>query len=951
VDNQKVKRERERESRVGYKNVKNSKLAFTLVELLVVVSILAILSGAAYIGIQRSQARVMNEKVIADLSAITNALEQYNQDNDTYPIPTPGEDKNILCFNEDMSYAHDCTASVFVQSQIDNTLLTKRYLQEVPTDPRTGSRYSYGVTSNGKYFQIAGNYEEKDGGFTARMVGNIGAYPFLTSLIRSFDGSSFVVDGAGYLPYSPDHLSITATLKKISGDVSIDGESAKNGFVAQSGSTIKTEEGASAILYFSDGSVTHLDESTTLIILPHSKVQQNDKDGIITKIRLKLTSGKIWNKVARLASESEFNIETTSAIAGVRGTEFGIDENSELIVLSGSVAARKKTEEEQNTASEDGRYLEFNTDSDFTDTQLAEGDGTFKEFSIPNYDTSMPAGTAISTDLEDKLKEKYYINELVLSQADTPYIVKAKSHEDGTYTLYITFNGFETEDTINFDGFEIFVKSQTKGIRGMKEGALDNPRLIIQSDDISYSNKDNAYIFDIDENIIESIILRAFQDINGTKLYSRISWPLIKFVANKTEEVVYDYDNSNVYQEFTAVGEIYGTISLPSGGGVGGAVEFTGVEIVGLGTVFVGSSTTYSAKALYSDGTKKDIHCTSWTASSGGTATFPTGITYNASSSPTSDVVITCEYNSTSYTKKITITDDAGTAAAATTVANVIVDCPVVTVEEGYSVTCSVIALNSSSEILDINANKYNWFPPNSINPSNTDNTAEYTAPTGSAPTVNVYCTHNETNIPSEPVAIAVTPAPVDLMIAGTAQDYYKSGSSITVKVQQGSSPIPEITVHLTPGTLFATTDTSGNASFSSLPTPGKYNITATVTGSTVTSVPIVVCGYVGSGDECWVKGIASTASVPGESCTSACNAVGTCVDGDWDDTGGTACIELDPPAGTTVAPVSSASWAPFWVEGATSNNCTPLTSIQTATCDNEVPSIFNPVYRICRCQ
>ena len=624
------------------------KRGFTLVELLIVVAIITMLSGAAYIGIQRSQSRGMNQRMTDDLSAIVNALEQYKEDdvNHSYPLPALGADKNVLCFKEDLSYAHggvtDCASALFMQAQIDNTLLTKRYLQEVPTDPRTSSRYAYGVTADGKYYEVAGNFEESDGTWTARTAGNVTKYPFLTSLIRAYNGPDFVVDGEGWLPYSPDHLSITATLTDITGTVEVDGTavtpaSSDELRTVKPGSTITTTGPASsAILYFSDGSITYLDPDTTLRVLPSTAVEKNDKDGIITKIRLKLSFGKIWNKVARLASKSEFNVETTGAIAGVRGTEFGIDAvTNELIVLSGTVVARRKTSAEMALSGGD-QYLEFDNGSTyFSTTQVASSGGTtFNQFTLPSDPgLPIPAGMTLSSSQENKLRQKYYAPATGLSGADTPYIVKAVSKTDGTYTIYVAFNGFEENTAKVFKGFEIYGQSQVVGMsapRALKDEALGHPLLIVEN--FTYSPADKAYTFDIDSKKspgnplnktgeMELITLRAFQHTYGKTVYSRLSWPLIGFVPDEYTAFTYEYDNSQVYQEF------FGQLPPQPPTGCTGTLD--SIVVAGGSPIMVaGSSAQFNATASYSNPpcTQPVTSQCSWTTNppSGGTIS-PTG--------------------------------------------------------------------------------------------------------------------------------------------------------------------------------------------------------------------------------------------------------------------------------------------------------------------------------------
>ena len=333
------------------------KKGFSLVELIIVILIIGILSVVSYIAIERSRSKAMNDKMLDDLIAIANALEDYKRDHQLfYPIPEPDTEdlinQNVLCYYADATYAHSCDpadGAVFVQGMIDNNLLSKRYLRDVPTDPRTGSRYVYGVTTDGKYFQVAGIYEREDGTYEARTVENLVKGFELPSIIRAYDSANFVIDKEIYLPYSPDHLMLTATIQNIDGIVSVKqsgSDKIKNigeGFVLHNGDTVYTINATgSADIYFSDGSITHIDPDS-MLVMENMEVAKNDRNGTITNILLNLKLGKIWSKVARLAQNSTFDIKTTGAIAGVRGTEYGVEVYpdskmlKEVTVLSGEV--------------------------------------------------------------------------------------------------------------------------------------------------------------------------------------------------------------------------------------------------------------------------------------------------------------------------------------------------------------------------------------------------------------------------------------------------------------------------------------------------------------------------------------------------------------------------------------------------------------------------------------
>jgi|GEM_PF-870269 len=122
----------------------------------------------------------------------------------------------------------------------------------------------------------------------------------------------------------------TTTLSILSGQVQIKPASAGptgayvpavNGQTLVVGDTVKTLANAHALITYFEGSTTEIEPDSEFVI------QKLDKDpaGIKTEISGKLVVGNTWSKVVRLLDpSSHFDIETPSAVAVVRGTEFGV---------------------------------------------------------------------------------------------------------------------------------------------------------------------------------------------------------------------------------------------------------------------------------------------------------------------------------------------------------------------------------------------------------------------------------------------------------------------------------------------------------------------------------------------------------------------------------------------------------------------------------------------------
>ena len=120
------------------------KQAFTLVELIVVITILAILWTIAFISLQWYSASSRDSVRISDLWNMRTSLELFHLNSGKYPLPDN---------NEIVSYSWE---TLWYQWTFWKTVVSQlsRNMNEVPTDPLTEREYVFSTANNKNEFQI-----------------------------------------------------------------------------------------------------------------------------------------------------------------------------------------------------------------------------------------------------------------------------------------------------------------------------------------------------------------------------------------------------------------------------------------------------------------------------------------------------------------------------------------------------------------------------------------------------------------------------------------------------------------------------------------------------------------------------------------------------------------------------------------------------------------------------
>jgi len=149
--------------------------AFTLVEMLVVITIVGILTSLPMVAIQNSRENTRNAKRIADAKQMQNALELYYNDNNSYPSTlTPGEtlSSNSITYIQQIPSAPTPNDGDCSEQENGFTYVTSRpqYDYFNVTDKGSTHSYSYDCSNDNNNYSINFCLSANTGSFSAGEV-------------------------------------------------------------------------------------------------------------------------------------------------------------------------------------------------------------------------------------------------------------------------------------------------------------------------------------------------------------------------------------------------------------------------------------------------------------------------------------------------------------------------------------------------------------------------------------------------------------------------------------------------------------------------------------------------------------------------------------------------------------------------------------------------------------
>lgn len=316
--------------------MKKAKLWFSFVELIVVVSIIALISVIwASINSNYTE-RTKNSRITSDIITLKNSMEAYRNDNKNLPDPK----WNQKFFDDSANYVHyDDPTAFWVYWSITEDTIPKKYLDNTLLDPRTNQYYAYGKTLTWwMYFEVAW-VNKVNWNYEAKVVWDYTWETWPYNLIREYNWPDFVYDKSrSSFPYNPDERLLKAKIWTFNWTVKVNWNIIDTNWInnneLSNWDTIEVSAWWLAEIYYSDWSKSYLWDSGVDSKLTLANMVYKEKNNLYTKIQLALNYGNIWTKTSKLDPNSDFEIYTTDIEAAVRWTIFGVSKNNLTSTIS-----------------------------------------------------------------------------------------------------------------------------------------------------------------------------------------------------------------------------------------------------------------------------------------------------------------------------------------------------------------------------------------------------------------------------------------------------------------------------------------------------------------------------------------------------------------------------------------------------------------------------------------
>jgi len=179
------------------KKLNNKQHAFTLLELLIVMVILALLAGMGLMAFGTIQMKSRDSRRKQDLSGVSKALELYHNDFGNYPASDSG-----LIMGCGAGGTSACNWGGPWTETTNNTI----YMSMLPMDPAANQNYYYHQINNNSYYLFARLENEDDIDAAVTVTDNPGFYQGV------YTCGGAVGTGCNYLIMSTNVITIPSVL-------------------------------------------------------------------------------------------------------------------------------------------------------------------------------------------------------------------------------------------------------------------------------------------------------------------------------------------------------------------------------------------------------------------------------------------------------------------------------------------------------------------------------------------------------------------------------------------------------------------------------------------------------------------------------------------------------------------------------------------------------------------